>query len=175
MIICEKHKWIFIRNPKTGSRSLSKFLLEKFDSYEYGTYHSLSVPEKCSDYKIYIVIRNPFSRAVSAWMHVRQHRDISLEEYLMRGSFWPFGEEHNYFLQRNIFQDVKQTLEIIKYETLKKRVSEIFGYCELETIGKSVNDWTVFYDERLMNVALKILQPDFDTFGYKKNITRMFL
>lgn len=173
MIICDDKKWILVRNPKTGSRSLTNFLLETLPCREHDTYHSLAVPRP--DYKIYIVIRNPLSRAVSAWNHVKLTNEMSLHDYLMRKKFWPLTESNNYFSQCEIMDKLDGQVEIIRYEELKQRVSEIFGQGQMSKIGQSRSDWVSSYTPSTLKLALEVFEPEFERFGYERRLPKRFI
>jgi len=68
MIVCEKMRWVFVRNPRTASRSVSALLLSKFECKELLPIHRVSVPEEYGDFVRQIVLRNPIERAASIWL-----------------------------------------------------------------------------------------------------------
>jgi hypothetical protein len=177
MIICEEQKWIFIRNTKTASRSLSKFLLKKFNCYEFEKYHSSSIPKEFINFKIFFVLRNPLSRAVSHYDHIVKDNIgkhcISFREYLNRKKFFPIDGDCNFFLQYDIIKKIEQfNIEIMFYENITTDVQKQFGEGILETIGKSNRSkhWMSYYDKKTLDLALNVFHLDFKNFKFKNPI-----
>jgi hypothetical protein len=183
MLVCEKEKWIFVRNPKTASRSLNDFLKNKYECTEYALYHSVDIPEIYKDYKIYYVVRNPFTRAVSAWKHVILDRKIAknntpftFKDFLNRKKFTPKDGDCDFFLQSTAYNRIKNyNVILLRYENLKKDVYNFFGKGDLPFIGKTQGDkWIDTYDEETYNLAIDSLNEDFKEFNYSKKIQKMF-
>jgi len=65
MIISEKHKYVYIGIPRTGSKSMNHWLREHFDGSLYGAHHGCLVPAEVADYLIFTVVRNPYERRAS--------------------------------------------------------------------------------------------------------------
>ena len=59
---------MFVRNPRTASRSVSEFLLSKFDCKQVLPIHRVSVPEEYKKFVRHIVVRNPIERVASIWL-----------------------------------------------------------------------------------------------------------
>lgn len=68
MIVCEEKQWVFIRNPRTASRSIAKFLFSNFRCTETLPVHRVSIPPQYLEFDAYTVIRNPIERAISFWL-----------------------------------------------------------------------------------------------------------
>lgn len=66
MIISDKHRYVYIGIPRTGSKSMNHWLCEHFDGRNLGGHHDYDVPEDVSDYLIFTVVRNPYDREVSS-------------------------------------------------------------------------------------------------------------
>ncbi|MEI8270431.1 MAG: hypothetical protein WCG45_03605 [bacterium] len=174
MIICEKDKWVFVRNTKTASRSLTNFLLNKFDCFEFGTYHGLTIPDTYKDFTVFIVLRNPLSRAVSAWKHIvieyerKMKPYVSFKDYLTFKTFRPLGD-CNFFLQYEVFQQIEKfNTRIIYYESLEYDVKDIFGDGTLKVIGKNFGYWRNEYTNELLELAIEAFDLDFKHFNYSK-------
>lgn len=187
MIICEKEKWIFIRNPKTASRSVAEFLLKNFECFELNEkHHYVKVPKKYKDFLVYVVIRNPLSRAVSAWKHIVLEQilfkieppRLTLPEYIKRQGF-SGPEKFNFYLQSDLVKFIRQNheLRIMKFETLKNDLLANFNKDDqLKVIGKTEgDDWFNYYDEKTLDIAYNNLHEDFVNFDYPKSIPKLFL
>ncbi len=65
MIISDKHKYVYIGIPRTGSKSMNHWLIEYFDGRWHGGHHDYSVPDVAADYLVFTIVRNPYDRRVS--------------------------------------------------------------------------------------------------------------
>lgn len=73
MIISDKHKYVFIEVPHTGSTAISKELKEKYDGeeilYKHANYHEFLevADQKQKEYFVFAGVRNPLDEAVSLY------------------------------------------------------------------------------------------------------------
>lgn len=70
MIVSEKHKFVFMCIPKTGTMAMEQILKPYGGVYRNGepwARHPNRLPTKYKDYFIFATARNPYSRAVSLW------------------------------------------------------------------------------------------------------------
>lgn len=82
MIISDKHKYVFVSNPKTGTHSFYKHLVDNYDGVQLeGRYHENEIPDEKKDYFTFSTCRHPFARAVSAF-HVLT-RDASYKDIFL--------------------------------------------------------------------------------------------
>ncbi len=91
MVSSPDYKYIFIANPKTGSTTVEHYLREWDKSYLHNRYIDESgnirtgihghirprdlkriMAEKYDDYRVFIFIRNPYDKAVSAYHYYKQ-------------------------------------------------------------------------------------------------------
>ncbi|NJN84166.1 MAG: hypothetical protein HC802_19075 [Caldilineaceae bacterium] len=70
MIISHSLKYVYIGIPRTGSKSMNRWLMDHFDGEWVGFHHGWNVPEEARDYLIFTVVRNPYERATSGWFAV---------------------------------------------------------------------------------------------------------
>lgn len=72
MLVCEKPEFVVILPPKTGTRSLHFLLRDQFPVKSFEPHHFVAPEQKlfCNALTI-CTARNPFSRLVSRWHHVR--------------------------------------------------------------------------------------------------------
>lgn len=100
MIISDTHKFVFVAIPKTGSKSMAAFLLDKFEAYRHGFHHQWKVPELKQDYYIYSVVRNPYERCFSMWWFACK-TDNRSGSVFKKGT--PFDTYMNWVIQRKSF------------------------------------------------------------------------
>lgn len=184
MIICEEKKFVFIRNPKTATRSITEILQSLFSVYCDPYHHAWNIPDDYADYFTFLFTRNPFSRTVSAWLHVcddyrtMNRPTLTLAEFLEGGMFCVRNnraELDNYFLQSHLLdwirRDTKvEDIHVCRYERLEQdfhRLPFIVGRHTLPKIGKSNNGWQKFYTPALRDLAAKVLEEDFERLGYR--------
>ena len=77
MLICDDPPFAVVLPPKTGTRSLWYVLTERFPVRIEEPYHE--VPGRCLGYNkgpVICTARNPYSRLVSWWNHVRRPETI---------------------------------------------------------------------------------------------------
>lgn len=92
MIICHARRFVYLGPPKCASTSLHEWLSQpafcerRFSLELDGDQHSMDVPECARGYFTFASVRNPFSRAVSAW---RMNQRVA-DEYKRCGAQpWP--------------------------------------------------------------------------------------
>ena len=180
MLVCKDHQFIFVRNPKTASRSISEMLKKRF-VVEDLEYHDWRITPEYSEFYTFMCVRNPFHRTVSAWNYVRHDRlkrgdpDTSFEDFVR------FGElgirtgpnlNDNFFAQSEFLDKVLSRVKevhLIKHERLvEDLVSLPFldGYADLPKIGVGNVDWRCVYDLNTEALVEFALRRDFDRFGY---------
>lgn len=100
MLFSEKHKFIFLANPKTGTRAIQSFILKNLDGVLKNSIparipakriitgkdnHIKSkdikriLGEKIYDYTIFTFIRNPYAKAVSAYFFYKNGKPLQLQ------------------------------------------------------------------------------------------------
>jgi Sulfotransferase family len=67
MLISKIFKFVYIAIPRTGSKSMSRWLLEHYQGESFGDHHEWRVPEFAREYLIFTVVRNPYQRVVSGY------------------------------------------------------------------------------------------------------------
>jgi hypothetical protein len=181
MIICEEKKFIFIRNPKTASRSTSEFLLNNFECFEFDEYHAINIPKKYEKFTIYLTIRSPFSRAVSAWKHVvsdgekglNKHDKLKFEQYLEKKRFCTKKDGFNFFYQSDLVNQFdKNLIKIIYFEKIETQIQGYFNKSNLGFKGYSGGlDWKECYkNKNTEKMALNILEKDINMFRHYKKV-----
>jgi hypothetical protein len=70
MIISHSLRYVYIGVPRTGSKSMNRWLMDHYGGEWVGTHHQWQVPMEAHDYLIFTLVRNPYERAVSGWFHI---------------------------------------------------------------------------------------------------------
>ncbi len=178
MIICEEKKFIFIRNPKTASRSTSQFFLSNFRCLETNKYHAIKIPQEYKNFIIYITIRNPYSRAVSAWRHIVDYRkkhqnneNLEFLRYLNNKNFTTTDSDcdFNFFYQADLIKEFKKySYRILYFENLSNCLNTHFKiFFNLRKIGESNFNWRDCYKNNNDNYfAENCLKKDIKEFKF---------
>ena len=58
---------MYVAIPRTGSKSMCRWLMDHYDGDWVGGHHDWQVPDDCRDYLIFTVVRNPYEIAASSW------------------------------------------------------------------------------------------------------------
>lgn len=67
MIVSRALKYVYIAIPRTGSKSMSKWLVDHFQGEWVGEHHAWRVPEEYRSYHVFTVVRNPYEIQASGW------------------------------------------------------------------------------------------------------------
>lgn len=70
MIISHTHRYVYIGIPRTGSKSMNRWLMDHFDGEWVDFHHSWRVPAAAQEYLIFTIVRNPYQQAKSGWFHI---------------------------------------------------------------------------------------------------------
>ncbi|NVK43988.1 MAG: sulfotransferase family 2 domain-containing protein [Oceanospirillaceae bacterium] len=127
MLVSDKHEFVMLLVPKTGTRSLIKMLSgEKYFAENIGD-HKHKIPNKYQGYYTFTVVRNPYQRMVSLYL------SCCVASGDMKGFVKDFepvygGNSFEYFLQwlvdnRDKFWAINQS----KYIILKSQAAFILG------------------------------------------------
>lgn len=98
MIINHKHRFVYIRIPRTASGSVTAFLKQLDGSTEEKPYHGFDVPGECRFYYIFTTVRNPYARCWSwwGWEMQRSNEKKTFVEFMRDIIRWrDFGREEN--------------------------------------------------------------------------------
>ena len=187
MLICDEHKFVFLRNPKTASRSLTKILNQNFNTREIGPYHGQNIPEKYLDYYIFFTVRNPYTRMISTWQHICHQRNWSPEEFTFDKTLKiqsiitrHLSEEkepvESWWLQSSVMD--KFEANVITYENIENDFNNLDFISEkivLPEIGKqNYGNWKKYYTPEIENKIYKYFRKDFDRFDYKRELNINF-
>ncbi len=67
MIVSRALNYVYIAIPRTGSKSMCKWLVENYQGEWLGYHHQWQVPDEFRGFLIFTLVRNPYDREVSAW------------------------------------------------------------------------------------------------------------
>ena len=83
LIVCRKHKLVYLAPPKTGSSSIRQVLLaEPFNGDLLGghAHHGFEWSERFAEYFFFITVRHPFTRMYSLWRMICNRRILFQED-----------------------------------------------------------------------------------------------
>ena len=188
MIISHDEKFVFVRNPKTATRSITDLLKNNVRVFECSDHHYWIIPEHCKNYFIFVFVRNPFTRCVSAYKHImtdmkkKGHNIFDFEEFISRkhiGVGTNTMPVKNVFLQTTFINMVKkdsniQNIKICKYENLSAEIKSMkfLKNINIPKIGESEDrdSWMNLYTPKVAQKLTEVASVDFENFGYSKNI-----
>ena len=123
----DAQKWAFIHIPKTGGTSLTSIIQNIEGSELVAVHESIRVFEDVSDFFIFTIVRNPFTRIASAYSH-----RLRKNEY--KKSFGEFitelSENHLDLIPQSYYinagkDENKQVSFIAKYENYTQDIQKI--------------------------------------------------
>lgn len=165
MIISDKHKYIFIAIPKTGTTAIQSFLLEQDESCVWNVVniggeqikineHIMAkdlkkiMGEKYNEYTVFTFIREPFARRVSGYFFYKKTADYKKSRYISR----------RVMARLNIY--LTKILPFSVWSVIKpqKKIADYFfddnGDLLIDLVGKTKN-----LDEDLLSICRKIGIP----------------
>jgi hypothetical protein len=70
MIISHSLRYVYIGIPRTGSKSMNRWLMKHCAGEWVGDHHDWRVPDDAKDYLVFTTVRNPYDRAVSGYFGI---------------------------------------------------------------------------------------------------------
>jgi hypothetical protein len=67
MIISHSLRYVYIGIPRTGSKSMCRWLMDHYQGKWVGGHHDWKVPAECEGYRVFTVVRNPYEIQASGW------------------------------------------------------------------------------------------------------------
>lgn len=96
MFVCNNPQFIFIDIPKTGSRSIFKYLLGNFKNGQKTGNHQLTIPPKSKTWFSFCVVRNPYDRMCSLyWSTSKRANNADKDRYGYLGEMKKNKMENN--------------------------------------------------------------------------------
>jgi hypothetical protein len=191
---------LYIRIPKTASKSIYKSLIEKYNYPKWATHHCLQtqLEEKCKYYNynydyVFTVVRNPYIRMISAYTFHKYFYKKKIKQYNIPNIKF-FENEYRY---ANI--DFKDYIKFYLYEatdlnfldfyshflpqkTYINTDIEIFKFEQINKVedklsiklshfhNSNITNYIDYYDTTTINLVYNYYKEDFQRFEYDKNI-----
>lgn len=204
MPIIDKHKLIYLHVPKTGGSSIIKALgiwenkeaLHEFSPREvHGIWYTpqhytglmlkYGFPKKFEQYKKFITVRNPYTRAVSCYMDKMRHYCPYkfIIEKLDKEHFFQFMKKNtstisfDHFLPQVRYIGPFVTDHVIRFENLNQGFQElcrnynIKAELPMENVSGqdiSTDELASQMDRRTIDLINNVYKKDFEFFNYEK-------
>jgi len=132
LLINHLHKWAFIHIPKTGGTSITNSILDIPETEVLTSHDTIRLLENSSDYFVFTMVRNPYTRFMSAYYaNCRKGGYETLENYIKN-----FNENETWNLPQNHYILSGKTKSrkvnfIGRYENYTNDVSYIFEKLEV--------------------------------------------
>lgn len=126
MIVSDKHKYVYVEVPRTGSTAISKELIEKYDGHKmlykhanYKEFLRVASPEQ-KKYFVFAGVRNPLDEVVSLYLKflTNHHNAFTDKKQSIEGGGWVSQK------RRNIYKFVQETKSYEKF--LKKYYNRVY-------------------------------------------------
>jgi hypothetical protein len=205
-LISKKHNFAFLHLPKCGGTSLLRAFKKSWDDPRFKNGHphlttddhnyilrrssKIILNLEISRFKLFTMVRNPYSRVVSAFFYLANNRLRFRDDRKIRDRFNLKDLDFKEFVKKSLLSvDYMHFNEIIdnyiQYEDLKKidyigkvenMVEDFNNICRLIDqpnikllhVNKSKHlDYTQYYDEESKNIVTKKYAKDIEYFGYK--------
>ena len=201
MIRNNKKKWIYIGPPKTGSTAVSYILTDgkykknyiaedlsvNFEGKEVNGQHTPWPPKKLkikyNDYKVFISVRNPFSRIVSLYNHWKNGKNYGRELLSKNKTLEEFiylvlkkSLSNNGFFHTTITDWVYRYDSFIKQENLYNDLkmlnihSNDFIIPLINGQERSTDYWKEAHNKKTIEMTIEWAEKDFYNFQYSKDI-----
>lgn len=172
MIICHTHKFIYFAPEKTGSTSIRKVLSQNFAIEIKGGVHDIFLPSQYSDYFTFCTVRNPYTRALSAYNHMmRDGLGLPIEECCTIGNWhWARPIFNSLFKTSVVKNCVATHLDaFVKTENMEEDFNLlpfVNKNVSIPTLNQS-NKYRVAYGLKVFEWVSEFYKADFDFFGYQ--------
>ena len=193
MILSEKHNFIYIAIPKTGTTTIHNafsklddetLFMEKANKsnknrvnkslYKHITPKNLKTQiENFDEYFKFTFVRNPYDRAVSWVYYYYRNRKINLDEHSFKELIFKFPDwiwtcQHEF-----LFEDNKNSMNFVgKVENFQEDFNTIcdkigIPHQQLPHKNKSKHKhYTEYYDEETKSIVAEKYAKDIEYFGY---------
>lgn len=180
MIINHQDRWAYVGINKTASTSLHAYLQQSpFNGQLSGPeeQHRTWLPDGCESYRVLVVVREPYHRALSLWRHARINEmpGIDLPEFLrVCQAACQAGIDPFYGRRQVDFLNNLQSPHIVRLDDLAAGLRQFFGGADIPQIpwlnttdeGHGLTNYT----PELLDLVAQIYRDDFVFLGYPSGI-----
>ncbi|MBE0681826.1 MAG: sulfotransferase family 2 domain-containing protein [Anaerolineales bacterium] len=193
MIISNKHKYLFVELPHTGSTAISKELCENYEGERILKKHSLfhefkKLSINTKKYYIFSCIRNPMDEVVSIYL---KYKTDQIAEYTQLANYKRASLERYFFSKNNNYQDYlkkfyklpydnwsclahKRFDRVIRFENLQRDFQTVLEEIGLEQkrplpVVNTTNQkkhYLTYYSPEIYNYAKYVFGPFMKTWDY---------
>jgi len=179
-MVCHKPRALFIAIPRTGTRSMYRYLQEH-QGGELVRDHEIGVPAEYVDYYRFAVVRNPYDRAISMWLYLHQPEvtGLGFAEWVARitaPNYTPYdrntpwaewGWKQSYFLKGQRFE------QVLRFEDLQVGLMAL----PFTSVGDSLphenrvvgrGRWQHYMGPAEVKLVNEVWDEDFEHAGYTK-------
>ena len=178
-MIIDEHKAIFIHIPKNAGTSIETYFANgsvRIQPAKHADIYEIKRKFKNSynDYKKFTIIRNPYDKMVSWYFYLKRnvgenHNIIEFSDWIKDPSkLWHANDPISFLNPQYVWID--DTVEIIKFENLKKDINKFFQKeIDLPITNKSNHEnYLEYYNQKSLDIIYKRYKKDFEKFNYKK-------
>lgn len=171
MNISHKYKFIAWLPARTGSRYVGSLFYNWYNmeySIPHNTFNQIKPIVNFEDYKIILLVRNPYTRFLSIKWYLGDND--SIEEVIQRNMLEIYGPVWSQILKTNRRPDY-----IIRLETLKQDLEQL-PFWESRSLPKntyqSKNNELVhhYYNDKSIKLVQEKYSIDFEQFGYSTDL-----
>ena len=178
-MIINEHKTVFIHIPKSAGTSIESFFGNKSFKIQPGKHDNIHVikkrfPDVYKTHRKFAIIRNPYDKMASWYFYLKRNlgeelNTIGFDEWLVDPlKLWHADDPISFLDPQHTWID--ETVEIIRYENLKKEINDFFGEnIDLPVLNKSNHEhYSKYYDKKSSDFIYNKYEEDFKKFNYKK-------
>ncbi len=188
LLLNRAQKWAYIHIPKTGGTSLTNILNKIGGTETIAVHDSIRALDNVSKFFIFTIVRNPYTRMVSAYLHRLRKNEF---KYDFQTFLKTYNENHldilpqSYYINAGKTED-KQVSYIARYENyedeIKKLLNKLNHNSKIPHLNKNpIYDkhpnlkqekyYNTFYTEDWMkNIIKERYESDFKIFNYGLDI-----
>ncbi len=190
LLINSSEKWAFIHIPKTGGTSLSSIIRKIGGTNQITGHDSIRWVDDVSDYYIFTIVRNPYTRIASAYNHElrKKTHNYTFGEFLKNSN--PFHQwilPQSYYINagktknrkisyvayyENYGNDVKHILNTINCNSNIPHLNRNPIYDTHPTLNQEKYYNNFFTEEWMVDWVKERYQDDFKIFNYDMDLPR---
>lgn len=152
LLINKTQKWAFIHIPKTGGTSVNKVLLDINDTEFITSHDSIrAIPD--DNYFVFTIVRNPFTRFMSAWLHGIRKGNYSTD---FNKFIKEFNQNDVWFLPQQYYFEQGKTEKrkityTVKYENLESGIKKPFEFLKIHSDLPHLNKNPIYDRHPVLN------------------------